>query len=199
MVKETENIIISAFLFNPETLEKSIVETENRLKPIYNLLDCRLVEVIRIDDRIDVIVDEEGTFAYDENPYVTVLTYKNESHVICGKFLIVRSDFEGNWISFTPEIEENISIRMVSRTRYDSGSTYTLQVTDSNENNVLVRAYNFDLKEPLPIIEKMNTRNFTSKGRYVFTLKYNTDNASAPMLLDPFYSDNIDEVISIKK
>ena len=94
---------MKAILIDVKNQEIKEVEHDNTLQNIYGLLDCRVFDVVRIDNVNSIFVDDEGILK--DNLY---FQYSGRDHVIqlAGNGLILGVDDEGNSISPTLTVED---------------------------------------------------------------------------------------------
>jgi len=104
---------MKAILIDVKTQEVKEVEHDGEIQNIYNLIDCRAFDIVRIDDVNDIFVDDEGIlkdnlyFEYSVNDRVfqlagsgLVLGYNKKGETI-GTTLTVE-DVKGK-VNFLPE------------------------------------------------------------------------------------------------
>lgn len=79
-----------AYLLDPETTIFRAVElpTGISFKPIYDLIGCRLIEVVRFDERHSLFVDEEGL--HDGLTAFTI--FEGYPQPLAGKLVLVGGD-----------------------------------------------------------------------------------------------------------
>ena len=94
---------MKAILIDVKTQEIKEVEHDNTLQNIYDLIDCRAFDLVRIDDVNSIFVDDEGILK--DNLY---FEYSGSENVfkLAGNGLILGVDDEGNSISPTLTIED---------------------------------------------------------------------------------------------
>ena len=94
---------MKAILINVKTQEVKEVEHDNTLQNIYDLIDCRAFDLVRIDDVNSIFVDDEGILK--DNLY---FEYSGSENVfkLAGNGLILGVDDEGNSISPTLTVED---------------------------------------------------------------------------------------------
>ena len=94
---------MKAILIDVKTQEIKEVECDNNLQNIYDLIDCRLIDIVRIDDVNSIFVDDEGILK--DNLY---FEYSVSGRVfqLAGNGLVLGVDDEGNSISPTLTIED---------------------------------------------------------------------------------------------
>ena len=94
---------MKAILIDVKTQEVKEVEHDDTLQNIYNLVDCRTFDVVRIDDVNSIFVDDEGILK--DNLY---FEYSGSENVfkLAGNGLVLGVDDEGNSISPTLTIED---------------------------------------------------------------------------------------------
>ena len=77
----------------------------------YKLLNVSLIDIIRLEHSIDIIVDDEGLLKWSN--YVSTITICGENKKIAGNFLMVGSNSDGEFIPLNQKqlnwIEENIT------------------------------------------------------------------------------------------
>ena len=94
---------MKAILIDVKTQEIKEVEYDNTLQNIYDLIDCRAFDLVRIDDVNSIFVDDEGILK--DNLY---FEYSGSENVfkLAGNGLILGVDDEGNSISPTLTVED---------------------------------------------------------------------------------------------
>ena len=94
---------MKAILIDVKTQEIKEVECGNNLQNIYDLIDCRLIDIVSIDDVNSIFVDDEGILK--DNLY---FEYSGSENVfkLAGNGLVLGVDDEGNSISPTLTIED---------------------------------------------------------------------------------------------
>ena len=94
---------MKAILIDVKTQEIKEVEHDNTLQNIYDLIDCRAFDLVRIDDVNSIFVDDEGILK--DNLY---FEYSGSENVfkLAGNGLVLGVDDEGNSISPTLTIED---------------------------------------------------------------------------------------------
>ena len=94
---------MKAILIDVKTQEIKEVEHDNTLQNIYDLIDCRAFDLVRIDDVNSIFVDDEGLLK--ANLY---FEYSGGSRVfqLAGNGLVLGVDDEGNSISPTLTVED---------------------------------------------------------------------------------------------
>ena len=94
---------MKAILIDVKTQEVKEVECGNNLQNIYDLIDCRLIDIVGIDDVNSIFVDDEGILK--DNLY---FEYSGSENVfkLAGSGLILGVDDEGNSISPTLTVED---------------------------------------------------------------------------------------------
>lgn len=94
---------MKAILINVKNKEIKEVEHDNTLKSIYEHVECKTFDVVRIDDINSIFVDDDGLvnsdlyFRYFAN---------SSSATLAGNGLILGVDDEGESISPTISVEE---------------------------------------------------------------------------------------------
>lgn len=80
----------TAYLLDPETTIFRTVELPGGIsfKPIYDLIGCRLIELVRFDERHSLFVDEEGL--RDELTAFTI--FEGYPQPLAGKIVLVGGD-----------------------------------------------------------------------------------------------------------
>jgi len=94
---------MKAILIDVITQEVKEVEHDNTLQNIYGLIDCRVFDVVRIDDVNSIFVDDEGILK--DNLYFQY-SGSNGIFQLAGNGLILGVDDEGNSISPTLTVED---------------------------------------------------------------------------------------------
>jgi len=94
---------MKAILIDVKTQEIKEVEHDGEIQNIYNLIDCRAFDLVRIDDVNSIFVDDEGILK--DNLY---FEYSASGRVfqLAGSGLILGVDDEGNSISPTLTVED---------------------------------------------------------------------------------------------
>ena len=94
---------MKAILIDVKTQEIKEVEHDNTLQNIYDLIDCRAFDLVRIDDVNSIFVDDEGILK--DNLY---FEYSDSGRVfqLAGSGLILGVDDEGNSIPPTLTVED---------------------------------------------------------------------------------------------
>ena len=95
---------MKAILIDVHTQSVTEVEHDNTLDNIYDLLDCRTFDVVRIDEVDSIYVDDEGLFVDDQ----LFFEYGGDAQSVrlAGNGLILGVDDEGNSISPQTTVEE---------------------------------------------------------------------------------------------
>tara|TARA_R100000234_G_C4909966_1_gene139412 strand:- start:256 stop:585 length:330 start_codon:yes stop_codon:yes gene_type:complete len=95
---------MKAILIDVHTQSVTEVEHDNTLENIYDLLDCRTFDVVRIDETDSIYIDDEGLFVNDQ----LFFEYGGDAQSVrlAGNGLILGVDDEGNSISPKTTIEE---------------------------------------------------------------------------------------------
>ena len=94
---------MKAILIDVKTQEIKEVEHDNTLQNIYDLIDCRAFDLVRIDDVNSIFVDDEGILK--DNLY---FEYSGSENVfkLAGNGLILGVDDKGESISPTLNVED---------------------------------------------------------------------------------------------
>ena len=94
---------MKAILIDVKTQEIKEVEHDGEIQNIYNLIDCRAFDLVRIDDVNSIFVDDEGILK--DNLY---FEYSASGRVfqLAGSGLILGVDDEGNSIPPTLTVED---------------------------------------------------------------------------------------------
>ena len=94
---------MKAILIDVKTQEIKEVEHDDKIQNIYDLIDCRAIDVVIIDDVNGIFVDDEGILK--DNLY---FEYSSSGRVfqLAGNGLILGVDDEGNSISPTLTVED---------------------------------------------------------------------------------------------
>ena len=95
---------MKAILIDVHTQSVTEVEHDNTLDNIYELLNCRTFDVVRIDEVDSIYVDDEGLFVDDQ----LFFEYGGDAQSVrlAGNGLILGVDDEGNSISPQTTVEE---------------------------------------------------------------------------------------------
>ena len=94
---------MKAILINVKTQEVKEVEHDDTLQNIYDLIDCRAFDLVRVDDVNSIFVDDEGILK--DNLYFEYPS-SNGIFQLAGNGLILGVDDEGNSISPTLTVED---------------------------------------------------------------------------------------------
>ena len=94
---------MKAILIDVKNQEIKEVEHDNTLQNIYDLVDCRVFDAVKVDDVNNIFVDDEGILK--DNLY---FEYSGSENVfkLAGNGLVLGVDDEGNSISPTLTIED---------------------------------------------------------------------------------------------
>ena len=94
---------MKAILIDVKTQEIKEVEHDGKLQNIYDLIDCRTIDIVRVDDVNSIFVDDEGILK--DNLY---FEYSGSENVfkLAGNGLILGVNDEGNSISPTLTVED---------------------------------------------------------------------------------------------
>ena len=94
---------MKAILIDVKTQEIKEGDHDGKLQNIYDLIDCRTIDIVRIDDVNGIFVDDEGLLK--DNLY---FEYSGSENVfkLAGSGLILGVDDEGNSISPTLTVED---------------------------------------------------------------------------------------------
>ena len=94
---------MKAILIDVKTQEIKEVEHDNTLQNIYDLIDCRAFDLVRIDDVNSIFVDDEGILK--DNLY---FEYSGSGRVfqLAGNGLILGVDDEGDSVEPTLTVED---------------------------------------------------------------------------------------------
>jgi len=95
---------MKAILINVKDQSITEVEHDNTLDNIYELLNCRTFDVVRIDEVDSIYIDDEGLYVEDQ----LFFEYGGDVHAVrvAGNGLILGVDDEGNSTSPTVTLEE---------------------------------------------------------------------------------------------
>tara|TARA_Y100001973_G_C5182204_1_gene325550 strand:+ start:1077 stop:1433 length:357 start_codon:yes stop_codon:yes gene_type:complete len=95
---------MKAILINVKDQSITEVEHDNTLDNIYELLNCRTFDVVRIDQVNSIYVDDEGLFVDNQRYF----EYGGDAQAVrlAGNGLILGVDDEGNSISPTITLEQ---------------------------------------------------------------------------------------------
>ena len=95
---------MKAILIDVHTQSVTEVEHDYTLDNIYDLLNCRTFDVVRIDEVDSIYVDDEGLFVDDQ----LFFEYGGDAQSVrlAGNGLILGVDDEGNSISPQTTVEE---------------------------------------------------------------------------------------------
>jgi|TARA_R100001163_G_C5039498_1_gene177951 hypothetical protein len=95
---------MKAILIDVHTQSVTEVEHDNTLDNIYDLLNCRTFDVVRIDEVDSIYIDDEGLFVDDQ----LFFEYGGDAQSVrlAGNGLILGVDDEGNSISPQTTVEE---------------------------------------------------------------------------------------------
>jgi len=94
---------MKAILIDVKTQEVKEVEYDNTLQNIYDLIDCRAFDIVRIDDANDIFVDDEGLLK--DNLY---FEYSGKERIaqLAGSGLVLGYNQEGETIATTLTVED---------------------------------------------------------------------------------------------
>ena len=95
---------MKAILIDVHTQSVTEVDHDNTLDNIYDLLNCRTFDVVRIDEVDSIYIDDEGLFVDDQ----LFFEYGGDAQSVrlAGNGLILGVDDEGNSISPRTTVEE---------------------------------------------------------------------------------------------
>ena len=95
---------MKAILIDVHTQSVTEVDHDNTLDNIYDLLNCRTFDVVRIDEVDSIYIDDEGLFVDDQ----LFFEYGGDAQSVrlAGNGLILGVDDEGNSISPQTTVEE---------------------------------------------------------------------------------------------
>ena len=94
---------VKAILIDVKNQEVKEVEHDNTLQNIYDLIDCRVFDSVRIDNVNSIFVDDEGILK--DNLYFQY-SGSNGIFQLAGNGLLLGIDDEGNSISPTLTVED---------------------------------------------------------------------------------------------
>ena len=94
---------VKAILIDVKNQEVKEVEHDNTLQNIYDLIDCRVFDNVRIDNVNSIFVDDEGILK--DNLYFQY-SGSNGIFQLAGNGLLLGIDDEGNSISPTLTVED---------------------------------------------------------------------------------------------
>ena len=94
---------MKAILIDVKTQEIKEVEHDDTLQNIYDLIDCRAFDLVRIDDVNSIFVDDEGILK--DNLYFEY-SVSDRVFQLAGNGLVLGVDDEGNSISTTLTVED---------------------------------------------------------------------------------------------
>ena len=94
---------VKAILIDVKNQEVKEVEHDNTLQNIYDLIDCRVFDSVRIDNVNNIFVDDEGILK--DNLYFQY-SGSNGIFQLAGNGLLLGIDDEGNSISPTLTVED---------------------------------------------------------------------------------------------
>ena len=94
---------VKAILIDVKNQEVKEVEHDNTLQNIYDLIDCRVFDIVRIDNVNSIFVDDEGILK--DNLYFQY-SGSNGIFQLAGNGLLLGIDDEGNSISPTLTVED---------------------------------------------------------------------------------------------
>ena len=88
------------------------------LQQLYDLIGCDLVESVRIDNDVLMLVDESGWLKEDPVPnFKASLLYSGTTHSIAGNAVLLKLDRRAcDWKAFTLEEAEGLLIEIETRT-----------------------------------------------------------------------------------
>lgn len=109
-----EAVLIEAALIDPFRAETRRVTFERGdLKAIYALLDCDLIDIVRLDDGAELVIDDEGLLKADNAEFCLskrenigkIMKGEDAGAIYRGKALLVGpADSDGNMTSVTEEL-----------------------------------------------------------------------------------------------
>ena len=91
---------MKAILIDVKNQEIKEIEHDNTLENIYNLIDCRVFDVVRIDDVNSIFVDDEGLLQQNQ------LYFSYNDRALAGSGLILGVDNAGESIASTLTVED---------------------------------------------------------------------------------------------
>ena len=94
---------MKAILIDVKTQEIKEVEHDDTLQNIYDLINCRAFDLVRIDDVNSIFVDDEGILK--DNLYFEY-SVSDRVFQLAGNGLVLGVDDEGNSISTTLTVED---------------------------------------------------------------------------------------------
>ena len=94
---------MKAILIDVKTQEIKEVEHDDTLQNIYDLIDCRAFDLVRIDDVNSIFVDDEGILK--DNLYFEY-SVSDRVFQLAGNGLVLGVDDKGNSISATLTVED---------------------------------------------------------------------------------------------
>ena len=94
---------MKALLIDVKNQEVTEVEHDDTLESIYNHINCRTFDVVRIDDVNSIYIDDEGLFVEDQLYFKYIGT--TDSVSLAGNGLILGVDDEGETIEPTLTLE----------------------------------------------------------------------------------------------
>ena len=94
---------MKAILIDVKTQEIKEVEHDGEIQNIYNLIDCRAFDIVRIDDVNDIFVDDEGILK--DNLYFEY-SVNDRVFQLAGSGLVLGYNKEGETIGTTLTIED---------------------------------------------------------------------------------------------
>ena len=94
---------MKAILIDVKTQEIKEVEHDGELQNIYDLLDCRTIDIVKIDDVNDIFVDDEGILT--DNLYFEY-SVSDRVFQLAGSGLVLGYNKEGETIGTTLTIED---------------------------------------------------------------------------------------------
>jgi len=94
---------MKAILIDVKTQEIKEVEHDDTLQNIYDLIDCRAFDLVRIDDVNSIFVDDEGILK--DNLYFEY-SVSDRVFQLAGNGVVLGVDNKGNSISATLTVED---------------------------------------------------------------------------------------------
>jgi len=83
---------MNAYLIDPKNRTIENVDYSGDFKQIYELLNCRAFDIVRVYENGDVIyVDDEGLFVEDQHFFI----HRNYPTPLAGKAIVIGTDEEG--------------------------------------------------------------------------------------------------------
>ena len=91
---------MKAILIDVHNKDIKEVDYDGKLQNIYDFIDCRAFDIVRIDDANDIFVDDEGLFVADQ------LYFSYNGKALAGNGLVLGYDRSGETVGTTLNITD---------------------------------------------------------------------------------------------